>query len=319
MTNWFDVVSHIFAALPVALSFYYSEYLILVFMSLATVVSIVYHYDESIEEMHYLDHFFSSGLISLTFLLYLEHAYKLTAVVLVSLAGFAVVEYINDVNIITFFVGAVALGSIALFIYEKHFKKNKSPRFNYREIYFIAFFFTQIIAIFFFLWDKDPYSHSCWHLFAYVSLGSVIAHCGSLKSETPKTVENKKVERILFYWLASIPSRVYIAVVLIDWGSTTVENALPIGITFLLLAGSMIANRKNKHAKNKALAYAVIAGVLFFGDKLELAGGILLGDTALSAVDWMRDNYWVSTPKKVEKKIEQKYAVDEIELAKLVF
>ena len=79
-----------------------------------------------------------------------------------------------------------------------------------------------------------------WHLFAYVSLGSVLAHCGSLRSETPKTDDDKKFERILFYWLASIPSRFYIAYVLMEWGSTTDENALPIGITFLygMLDGS---------------------------------------------------------------------------------
>ena len=317
MTNWFDVVSHIFAVLPISLSFYYSQYIILVFMSLATIVSIIYHFDETIEEMHYLDHFFSSGLISITFLLYLEHAYKLTAVVLVSLAGFALIEYLNDVNIITWFVGVVALASIALFIYEKHFKKNKSARFNYMETYFLAFFFTQLIAIFFFLWDREPYSHSFWHLFAYVSLGSVISHCGSLK-DVPKTAEDKKFERILFYWLASIPSRIYIAYVLMHWGSTTDENSLPIGITFLLLAGSMVANRKSQHARNKALAYSIIAGVLFFGDKLELAGGILLADTALSAVDWMGKNVW-ETPVKVEKKYEPVDVLETIELANLVF
>jgi len=317
MTNWFDVVSHIFAALPISLSVYYSQYFILVFMILATAVSLIYHYDESIEEMHYLDHFFSSGLISITFLFYLEHRYKLTAAVMACLAGFAVVEYVNDINIIIWFVGVVALGSIGLFIYEKFYKKNKSRRFNYMEIYFIAFFFTQIIAIFFFLWDKDPYSHSFWHLFAYTSLGSVISHCGSPK-DVPKTIDDKKIERILFYWLASLPSRVYIAYVLMDWGSTTDENSLPIGITFLLLAGSMVANRKSEHARNKALAYSVIAGVLFFGDKLELAGGILLADTCLSAVSWLRDNYW-NTPAKVEKKIEPEYAIDKIELANLVF
>lgn len=319
MTNWFDVASHIFAVLPISLSFYYSQYFILVFMSLATIVSIIYHFDESIEEMHYLDHFFSSGLISITFLLYLEHAYKLTAVVLVSLAGFALIEYLNDVNIITWFVGLVALVSIAMFIYEKHLKKNKSPRFNYMEVYFLAFFFTQLIAIFFFLWDREPYSHSFWHLFAYVSLGSVIAHCGSLK-DVPKTPENKKVERILFYWLASIPSRVYIAYVLMHWGVTTDENALPIAVTFLLLAGSMVANRKSEHARNKALAYSIIAGVLFFGDKLELAGGILLADTALSAVDWMSKNLWETPTKKVEKKYEPvNTEAVKIDLANLVF
>ena len=315
MTNWFDVVSHIFALLPISLSFYYSQYIILVFMSLATIVSIIYHYDETNQEFHYLDHFFSSGLISLTFLLYLEHAYKLTAVVLTCLAGFALIEYLNDVNIIVWFVGVVALASIAMFIYEKHFKKNKSPRFNYKEVYFLAFSFTQLIAIFFFLWDREPYSHSFWHLFAYTSLGSVIAHCGSLNSEIPKTTEDKKFERILFYWLASIPSRVYIAYVLMHWGITTDENALPIAATFLLLALSMVANRKSQHARNKALAYSIIAGILFFGDKLELAGGILLADTALSAVDWMTKNVWVE---KVEK-VEPAYAIDEIELAKLVF
>lgn len=287
-------------------------------MILATGVSITYHADESNKEFHYLDHFFSSGLISLTFLLYLEHAYKLTALVLVCLAGFAVIEYINDINIITWFVGVVALTSIALFVYEKHFKKNKSPRFDYKEIYFIGFFFTQLLAIFFFLWDKDPYSHSFWHLFAYTSLGSVLAHCGSLKAETPKTDEDKKIDRILFYWLGSIPSRFYIAYVLMDWGFTTDENALPIAITFLLLAGSMVANRKSEHARNKALAYSIISGVLFFGDKLELAGGILLADTALSAIAWLRENEWVAPAKKAEK-VETQYAIDQIELAKLVF
>jgi len=316
MTNWFDVGTHFFALLPISISVYYAEYLILVFMILSTTVSTIYHYDETNQEFHYLDHFFSSGLISLTFLLYLEHAYKLTAVVMVCLAGFAVIEYINDVNIITWFVGAVGITSIGLFIYEKHFKKNKSPRFNYKEVYFLAFFFTQMIAIFFFLYAREPYSHSFWHLFAYTSLGSVVAHCGSLK-DVPKTVEDKRMNRILFYWLGSIPSRVYIALVLMDWGSTTDERALPVALTFLLLAGSMVANRKSEHARNKALAYSIIAGVLFFGDKLELAGGILLADTAMSAISWLRDNYW-SAPVKVEK-VETEYAINEIELAKLVF
>jgi len=318
MTNSFDVVSHIFAVLPISLSFYYSQYIILVFMTLATIVSVIYHYDETNQEFHYLDHFFSSGLISITFLLYLEHAYKLTAVVLTCLAGFALIEYINDVNIITWFVALVALASIAMFIYEKHLKKNKSPRFNYKEVYFLAFFFTQLIAIFFFLWDREPYSHSFWHLWAYVSLGCVIAHCGSLK-DVPKTAENKKFERILFYWLGSIPSRIYIAIVLFDWVSTTDENSIPLALTFLFLAGSMVANRKSEHARNKALAYSIIAGVLFFGDKLELAGGILLADTALSAVDWMSKNLWETPTKKVEKKYEPVDQLEAIELAKLVF
>tara|TARA_Y100000992_G_C21235489_1_gene477812 strand:- start:148 stop:1137 length:990 start_codon:yes stop_codon:yes gene_type:complete len=318
MANWFDIGTHLFALLPIAVSIHYREYLILVFMILATAVSTIYHADESNTEFHYLDHFFSSGLISLTFLLYLEHAYKIAAVVMVCLAGFAVVEYINDVNIITWFVGVIALGSVAMFIYEKQFKKNKDSRFDYKEIYFIGFFFTQILAIFFFLWDKEPYSHSFWHLFAYVSLGSVLAHCGSLKSDTPKTEEDRKIDRYLFYWLGSIPSRFYIAYVLMDWGSTTDENTLPIALTFLLLAGSMVANRKSEHARNKALAYSIIAGILFFGEKLELAGGILLADTALSAIDWMRKNVWVSSVSSV-KKVYKEDAMNEIELANLVF
>ena len=318
MTNWFDVSTHFFALLPISISAYYKEYIILVFMILATGVSLTYHSDESNKEFHYLDHFFSSALISLTFLLYLEHAYNLTALVLVCLAAFASIEYINDINIITWFVGVVGMASVALFAYEKFYKKNKSPRFNYKEIYFIGFFLTQFIAIFFFVWDKEPYSHSFWHLFAYTSLAAVLAHCGSLKSEKPKTDEDKKIDRILFYWLGSVPSRFYIAYVLIDWGSTTDENALPIALTFLLLAGSMVANRKSQHARNKALVYSVIAGVLFFGDKLELAGGILIADTALSAIVWLRDNEWVAPVKKVEK-VEPEDAVDQIELAKLVF
>ena len=102
-----------------------------------------------------------------------------------------------------------------------------------------------------------------------------------------------------------------------EWGSTTDENALPIGLTFILLAFSMVANRKSEHARNKALAYSIIAGILFFGDKLQLAGSILLADTALSAVVWMRKNVW-DTAKKVEK-YEPVDMIETIELAQLVF
>lgn len=326
MTNWFDVGTHFFALLPISISVYYKEYLILVFMVLATGVSITYHADTSNEEFHYLDHFFSSGLISLTFLLYLEHRYKLTAVVLACLAGFAVVEYLNDINIITWFVGAVALGSVGLFIYEKFYKKNKSSRFDYKDFYFIGFFFTQVLAIFFFLWDKEPYSHSFWHLFAYTSLGSVLSHCGSLRSQTPKTDDDWKFDRIVFYWLGSIPSRLYIAYVLIDWGLTTQANALPIGITFVLLGASMVANRKSEHARNKALAYSIIGGILFFGDQLKLAGGILIADTVLSAIQWLKKNACISKElgnkgccAKKEDKYEPVDRIETIELAKLVF
>ena len=44
----------------------------------------------------------------------------------------------------------------------------------------------------------------------------------------------------------------------------------------------------------------------------------MLADTCLSAVSWLRDNYW-ETPAKVEKKIEPEYAIEKIELANLVF
>ncbi len=318
MVNWFDIGTHFFALLPIAVSIHYREFIIMVFLILSTIVSLIYHADESNKEFHYLDHFFSSGLVSITFLLYVEHAYKITAVILILLAGFAYIEYVNDYNIIVWFVGFIGVLATGLFAYEKFYKKNKSKRFDYKDMYFIGFFVTQLLAIFFFLWDKDPYSHSFWHLFAYISLGSVLTHTGSLKTEVQKSEKDKEIDQVLFFWLASLPSRIYISIVLIDWGTTTQENSIPIAIAFLLLGASMVANRKSEHANNKALAYAIISGILFFGDRLELAGGILLADTVISAVYWMRKNVWTNTDKKVEK-IAPDFAVDEIELAKLVF
>jgi hypothetical protein len=321
MANWFDIGTHFFALLPIAVSVHYKQYFILVFMILATSISTFYHSNEDNKEFHYLDHFFSSGLVSLTFLLYLEHAVRLAAVTTLCLAAFTLIEYLNDVVIITWFVGAVAIGSTALFLYEKEYKKNKSPRFDYYDMYFIGFFVTQLIAIFFFLWDKEPYSHSFWHLFAYTSLACVLAHCGYFDSKMQKSEDDEKIDSYLFFWLGWFPIRIYVAYVLIDWGSTTQENSIPIALAFLILAGSILVNKKwnkSEDSRNRILAYSIISGILFFGDKLELAGGILIADTALSGLDWFRKNVW-TTEKKSEKEDNTVYAMDQIELARLVF
>ena len=105
-----------------------------------------------------LDHFFSNALIILTFILYLDHAYKLATVLMALLAVFVIVEYNNDVNIIPFFVGFVCACAVVMFFYEKVVVKNSSSRFNYRNAYFLSFFVTQIIAVGFFVWDEDPYA-----------------------------------------------------------------------------------------------------------------------------------------------------------------
>ena len=305
--------THLFAILPLSISYYYNETLICIFIVIATLISLIYHSDETNKEFHHLDHFFSSSLIILTFVLYLEHAYKLTVVSLVLLAVFVLIEYHNDINIIEWFVGFVALASIVVFVYEKHFLNNPSQRFDYKSFYFLGFFFTQLLAVGFFVWDKEPYAHSFWHLFAFISLGAVLAQTCSLTNDSEKTPKNKKFDRIVFYWLGSVPSRLYISYVLLDWGSTSNTKALPVAITFLLLAVSMVVQRKSSHAKTKATSYSIIAGVMFFGDHIDLAGGVLAVDTILSAAGWFR---------RKQNKIEQRSMgtkVQTIELAELVF
>ena len=308
------MVTHFFALLPISISYYYGETLICIFIVISTLVSLVYHSDESNRELHYSDHFFSNALIILTFILYLDHAYKLATVLMALLAVFVIVEYNNDVNIIPFFVGFVCACAVVMFFYEKVVVKNSSSRFNYRNAYFLSFFVTQIIAVGFFVWDEDPYAHSFWHLFAFTSLASVLAHVCSLDCESEKTTENRHIDRILFYWLGSLPSRFYISAVLLHWGSTTNMKALPLAITFLFLASSMVVQRKSPHAKMKATSYSIIAGVLFFGDQISLAGGILLADTILSAAGWF------ARKKTVEKiKYEPVKKVEQMELKNLVF
>lgn len=309
--NGFDMLTHLFSILPISISYYYGETLICIFIIIAALISLIYHSDETNKEFHHLDHFFSSSLIILTFILYLEHAYKLTVVSLVLLAAFVIIEYVNDINIIEWFVGVVIVASIAVFFYEKY-RDNPSRRFDYKNFYFLGFFFTQLLAVGFFVWDQEPYAHSFWHLFAFTSLGAVLAHTCSLTNESPKTPEDMEFDRTVFYWLGSVPSRLYISYVLLDWASTSNTKAFPVAITFLLLAVSMVVQRKSFHARTKATSYSIIAGVMFFGDHIDLAGGILVADTILSAAGWFT--------RKEEKKETHTYTkVKKIELAELVF
>ena len=107
------------------------------------------------------------------------------------------------------FLALIIVVSIYLFYREKQ-KNTNERRFNMKDPFFFSFFLTQLLAVLFFLWD-EPYMHSLWHLFAFVSLGSVIVHSGN--------TETDEREKLIFYCLSSLPSRFFIAWIFMDWES----------------------------------------------------------------------------------------------------
>ena len=72
MINDFDMASHIFAALPIALTYFYNLTYLFVFAIFTVFVSLAHHAYSENEILTHVDEFFASSLIFISFLVYVE-------------------------------------------------------------------------------------------------------------------------------------------------------------------------------------------------------------------------------------------------------
>lgn len=291
MTGSFDLVSHYFALLPLFILIrnimnsqkVIRDLVLTVFLTSAVGTSIWYHSFESTAagyvDAQSVDHFFSASLVAITFLLYVDHYYWPTFLSVVVIGILVGIEHESKNNMPRYmFLALIIVVSIYLFYREK--KKNTNERrFNIRDPFFFSFFFTQLLAVLFFLLDK-PYMHSLWHLFAFVSLGSVIVHSGDTATD--------ETEKLIFYCLGSLSSRFFIAWIFIDWES---GDGGFVGTVFLLLSLSMgwgFYKKRRLYLLKGCVSYLVIS-ILLYAKLMYGAGWLFVGDTFVSALMYAMD------------------------------
>ena len=284
--NEFDMVSHLFAVLPMYMAYVTNQMHLLYFTVFTTIISLVYHSDENSISLH-LDEFASCALIIVTFMTYVNDVYKPTYIAITLLLAVVIIDYYAELDIINFFVGLTVFIAMIIFFYERHTLQETPQRLKIKDAYFISFISTQIIAVAFFLWDKDPYAHSLWHLFAFVSLGSAIAHIHE---------NDEDVKRKVFYVLGSIPSRLFIASILIHWSTAEHPTNLPVAIGTLALALVLLAKPVRDMWKGDwdyflllhGNSYIIIAIFLFIHmeHNAMIAGLWLILDTIVSGYMW---------------------------------
>lgn len=316
MKQTFDLVSHFFALLPIAVLLSTirktketSERNLckVIFLALFFAVgfSIAYHSVDNTSDwydaMHAIDRFTSSAIILLTFWLYIDRFKNwITIIVLAIVLVFVLLEALLDFPALA--VEGVVLGlvliAIVIFSFKKYgiWKRDEKRKriFNLLDPFFLSFFLTQILAIVFFAVDTEPYFHSLWHLFAFISLGSVLIH--SLPQDENNNYGGCTQEYFiaLTYWLGSLPSRLFISWIFIHMGE---GEGWPLGVVFLLLwlpmvyglcklgDNEMSERRKNTIIKG-AVTYLIIA-IFLFAQMIGVAGWILFADTILSALIWV--------------------------------
>ena len=309
--NGFDLVSHMFAILPMYMAYVTKQTYLLVFTAIATIISFIYHLNETKLSLVF-DEFASCALIVVTFMVYMNNVYKPTYIALAVLLIVVIIDYYVEADLVDFFVGLVVLVAVLVFLYERNTLTERPQRLKVKDAYFASFLSTQIIAVAFFIWDKDPYAHSLWHLFAFVSLGSAIAHIHE---------NDEELKRIVFYCLGSIPSRLFIAAIFIHWNSATYPNNIPIAIGCIVLGLPMLAKQSMTYFKGNFVNTGImVQGVLYIGIGLMallkgenmLSVGIgLATSTVISAYTWYRKNKdkfddtsinpWASNPEPVPK------------------
>lgn len=288
--NGFDMGSHVFSLLPIFVAYRTRQMYLLYFTVATAIISLIYHFDENAISLH-IDEFASSALIIVTFLAYMDEIYKPTYFAIALLLVVVLIDYYVQTNIVIFFVGMVAVAAILVFFYERKTLKETPRRLRMDNAYFISFVSTQLIAIAFFLWDKDPYAHSLWHMFAFISLGSAIAHVHE---------NDENMKRKAFYCLGSIPSRVFISAILIHWNTAVYPHNLPVAVGALLLA-LLLFIKPLKDAWDGStsvlkflhgVSYVLISVFLFLdtNNNVLFAGVWLLVDTISSAYVWYNKN-----------------------------
>lgn len=302
--NKFDLASHLFAALPLYMAYTTKQMYLFYFTVITTVISLIYHLDENNISLH-LDEFASCALIVVTFMTYVNELYNPTYIALGLLLVVVIVDYATELDIINYFVGSVVFVAVLIFMYERRTVTQVPQRLNINDVYFMSFLITQSIAVAFFLWDKDPYAHSLWHLFAFVSLGSAIAHIHE---------NDQDLKRKVFYILGSIPSRLFISAILIDWTSTKNPENVPVAIGTLVLAAVLLAKpikdiwggERNFLSLLHGMSYIAIATFIFsdMDNNAVFAGFWLVLDTAVSGYVWYNRAETKKAPPPTYKKIQ---------------
>lgn len=293
--NGFDLASHLFSALPLYMAYTTRQTYLLYFTIITTLISLVYHTDENNISLH-LDEFASCALIVVTFMTYVNDVYRPTYVALGLLLVVVIVDYYAKLDIINFYVGLVAFIALLIFFYERRTVKEMPQRLKVKDAYFISFVVTQCMAVAFFLWDKDPYAHSLWHLFAFVSLGSAIAHIHE---------NDEDIKRKAFYVLGSIPSRLFISAILIHWSTAENPDNLPVAVGTLFLAAVLLIKPVRDMWKGDrsyflllhGISYIAIAVFMFTNMKNNamVAGVWLILDTIISGYMWYNRGRVVKT------------------------
>jgi len=246
------------------------------FIATTALISFIYHLNETKLSLLF-DEFASCALIIVTSMVYINDAYSPTYIMLALLIVVVAIEYYYEVDVIDFFVGISVLVAVVVFLYERSTVTETPQRLKVKDTYFIAFISTQLIAIAFFVWDKEPYAHSLWHLFAFVSLGTAIAHIHEHDAD---------LKRVAFYCLGSIPSRFFIAAIFIHWDTAAYPSNVPIATGALLLGLSMAAN-----GPFRGLSYMGIGAVALLEQHNMAAVGVwLILDSLVSAYLWYKRN-----------------------------
>ena len=284
--NNFDIVSHYFAILPIFLTFMYDLTYLGIFSTVTVFMSLVHHWYPENNYLTHVDEFFASSLIFVSFLIYVENTYIYAGTAVVLLLFVVYFDLYVDIDLVTIFVGIIVFGTISMFVYNKEIRKISNRVYDVWNPYFISFVLTQALAVVFYLWGAyepdQPYAHSFWHVFAFVGFGSLVAHI------SPNT--NEILNRVSFYWLGSIPCRLFIAWVLIDWETASWESRLPVFFVFAALAAPILYKIPRLSFRFfVSLLYVALVILILFGHMYS-AGWVLVSSTLVSMGDWLMKN-----------------------------
>lgn len=308
--NNFDVVSHFFAVLPIFLTFMYDLTYLGIFSTITVIMSLVHHWYPENDYLTHVDEFFASALIFVAFLVYVENTYVYAGSSVVLLFFVVYFDIFVDVDLVTIFVGIIVFATVSMFLYDKEIRKVKRSVYDVWNPYFISFITTQLMAIVFYLWGAyepdQPYAHSFWHVFAFVSFGSLVVHISPNKNDI--------LNRVSFYWLGSVPCRLFIAWVLIDWETASWESRLPVFFVFSILVVPILLKIPRMSLRFViSLLYVALVVLILLGDMYS-AGWVLVSSTIVSMGDWFVKNNLAMEALAVEKSTRPYVVQEQVEI-----
>ena len=97
------------------------------------------------------------------------------------------------------------------------------------------------------------------------------------------------MNRVAFYWLGSVPCRLFISWVFIDWGTASWESRVPVVIVFILLSLPVILRRSPGVQSFINVLYIAVVVCIITGS-LRAAGWALFASTCVSSSVWFMRN-----------------------------